>query len=359
MDNKNIVILIPAYNPTEDLIPLSKSLLEKGFQVLVINDGSKSETLDIFKKLDSKVIFIEHPQNMGKGQALKTGFEYIEKNLDVKGVVTADADGQHILEDIENVAHTLLENNDNLILGSRLDTSNMPARSKFGNTITRTIFKLAAKVKVFDTQTGLRGVPSKYLKDFQAIEGQRYEYEINMLLYCAKQKIKIQEINIHTVYLNDNKASSFHVIRDSYKIYKCIFENSDLSTALLYTISSIIAFIIDFVLLLIFEAIANNSYNVHLALFFAAVGARAISSLFNFFFNRIIVFKSKTNFLSSFVKYYLLVLVVLGINVGFLELFKNVLNFPLTPAKLLVEAILFVSNYIIQKLFIFKNKKSN
>ena len=223
MNNKDIAILIPAYNPTIDLIEIVDNLVKRDFKVIVVNDGSNNDSIDIFNKLNKNIILLKHEQNMGKGQALKTGFEYIINNISCIGLITVDADGQHILKDIIKVAENLSGNENSIILGSRLDTDKMLFRSKLGNCLTRIVFKFATKTDVFDTQTGLRGIPFKYLKDLLTIEGQRYEYEINMLLYCTQNSIKIKEIPIETIYLNNNKSSSFNVIKDSFKIYKCIY----------------------------------------------------------------------------------------------------------------------------------------
>ena len=250
MQNEKIVVLIPAYNPTVDLIPLVNSLLNNEFIVVIVNDGSLERTKYIFDKLDKKrITFLVHDINKGKGQALKTGLEYIYNNLPCRGVITADADGQHIIEDIIKISEALKENDNCLILGSRFDTDSMPLGSKIGNRITRFVFRLATHKKVYDTQTGLRGIPFNYIKDFCSIPGQRYEYEINMLIYATKKKINIKEIGIHSIYIDNNKASSFHPFRDSYKIYKCIFKYSYLKIAFPCIITIIILLII---ILLIF-----------------------------------------------------------------------------------------------------------
>ncbi|MBQ8380018.1 MAG: bifunctional glycosyltransferase family 2/GtrA family protein [Clostridia bacterium] len=357
MDNKNITILIPAYNPTKDLIPLTIGLLENNFNVVVVNDGSKEEANEIFNELSEKITFLIHPHNMGKGQALKTGFKYISKNLPCKGVITADADGQHLLEDIIKIANELDTNSSNLILGSRKLDEDTPFRSKFGNSVTRMIFKVATGVTVYDTQTGLRGIPFKFLEDFIKIEGQRYEYEINMLMYCTKNKINMKEITITTVYLDNNKASSFRIIKDSAKIYKCIFKNSGLLQSILFGISAILSFLIDFVLLLVLNTLTKPLFDENLALLISVVGARIISSLFNFFFNRNIVFQNKSNIFKSLVQYYVLAICVLIVNYLLLNLLTIRLEVNLTLAKILVEVILFINNFIIQKTIIFKRKK--
>ena len=228
MKEKNIVILIPAYNPTKDLISLTDELIKNKFTVVVVNDGSNNQTKKTFKKLNKNVILLKHKENMGKGQALKTGFKYILENIKCQGVITADADGQHLFCDIVNIANYMEIDLSSVVLGIRLQNKEMLLKSRLGNSITRMVFKVATGKKVYDTQTGLRGIPFKYLQDFINIEGQRYEYEINMLLYCARNNIAFKEIKIHTVYIDNNKASSFNAVRDSFKIYKCILKNSDL-----------------------------------------------------------------------------------------------------------------------------------
>ena len=361
MNKDNIVALIPAYNPTEDLIPLVDELISNNYLVVVINDGSADRTKYIFDKLDKdKITFLAHDVNKGKGQALKTGFEYIRNNIECVGVVTADADGQHDLEDITKVANELKKDKQNsLVLGSRLDTKSMPFTSKAGNTITRFVFAFATHTKIFDTQTGLRGIPYSLLKKFEDIPGERYEYEINMLLYVAEEKINVIEIGIKSIYLNDNKASSFHPFKDSYKIYKCIFKYSDLSTTSLYILSSVTAFILDFALLFLLKKITTPLFIPFVSLLISVVFARAISSIYNFFMNKIIVFKSKNNLWYSLVKYYCLVLITIVANYLILSLLTNILNWNLALSKLLVEVILFTFNYIVQKLFIFKKIKNN
>lgn len=356
MDNKNITILIPAYNPTEDLIPLTEGLLENNFNVIVINDGSKTEANEIFNKLNKNITFLKHPHNMGKGQALKTGFEYILNNIPCAGVITADADGQHLLSDIINISNELVNNPTKLILGSRKLDDTTPFRSKFGNSLTRGVFKLATGTYIYDTQTGLRGIPFTYLNEFLNIEGSRYEYEINMLIYCAKKKIQMKEITITTVYIDNNKASSFNIVKDSIKIYKCILKNSTLLQSILFGISGILSFLIDFILFLLLALISTPLFSKDIALLISAIGARIVSSIFNFFFNRKVVFQSECNMIISIIKYYLLAIIILIANYFLLKLLSLHLNMNIVLAKILVELILFIFNYFISKLIIFKNK---
>ena len=356
MKEKNIVILIPAYNPTKDLISLTDELIKNKFTVVVVNDGSNNQAKKIFKKLNKNVILLKHKENMGKGQALKTGFKYILENIKCQGVITADADGQHLFCDIVNIADYMNNDLSSVVLGIRLQNKEMLLKSRLGNSITRMVFKVATGKKVYDTQTGLRGIPFKYLQDFINIEGQRYEYEINMLLYCARNNIDFKEIKIHTVYIDNNKASSFNTVKDSFKIYKCILKNSDLLIGILFIISAIISFILDFLFVIAFNKLTSSVPNRDLALLIDVVLARIISSAFNFTFNRNIVFKNKSNIFKSLLQYYILATFTLLLNYTFLDILTvRLFSFDLVISKVFVEILLFIVNYIIQKFIIFKN----
>ncbi len=358
MSKENIVVLIPAYNPTEDLIPLVKELLIKKYIVVIVNDGSNPDKKYIFDKLDKdKITFLEHNVNKGKGQALKTGFEYIKNNIECIGVVTADADGQHLIEDICNVANTLIKNQNSLVLGSRLDTSSMPFNSKFGNTITRFIFKFTTGTKIFDTQTGLRGIPYTFLNELISLPGQRYEYEINMLIYASQNKMDIIEVKIQAIYFNKNKASSFNAVKDSFKIYKCIFKYTNINSVFWYTFGSITAFIIDFaIVLLLNKALLHTSISKDIALLISVLSARALSSIIDFTLSKKLAFKDESNIFKALIKYYSLAISIIIINYLLLNLLTIQLSFNLTFSKLFVELLLFISNYIVQKKFIFKKK---
>jgi len=357
--NVDIAILIPAYNPTHDLISLTNELIKSNYTVVIVNDGSNKKCNNIFNNLNKNAIILKHEENQGKGRALKTGFEYIKNNIECTGVVTADADGQHITEDIINIANKLKKFSNELILGSRKQNKDMMLRSRIGNYITKIIFKLATKTKVYDTQTGLRGIPFEFLEKFIYLKGDRYEYEMNMLIYCIKHKIKITEIPIKTIYINNNKASSFKLIKDSLKIYKSILTDSDLLNIFLFGISAIFSFLIDFTLLLIIKKLMQNLYVEDISLLISVIVARIVSSLFNFIFNRNVVFKNKDSLVKSFIQYYILVLFVMAANYLLLNILSLKLNINLIVSKIIVEVILFIINYIIQKLIIFKKKPNN
>lgn len=225
MELKNIIILIPAYNPPIELISFTTKLLTKGFSnILIVNDGSSKSFEYLFNRLKkTKAIIITHEKNIGKGEALKTGLKYCLKNhQNINGVITADADGQHTIEDITTIA--IQRNKNELILGKRLfNKKDIPFKSKLGNFLSRKAISFVIKQKIYDTQTGLRFIPYEKLKSFSTLPGIKYEYETNMLLYAKKIGLKIKEIDIKTIYINSNKGSHFRPLKDGYRIYKSIF----------------------------------------------------------------------------------------------------------------------------------------
>ena len=167
------------------------------------------------------------------GPPLKTGLAYIEKHCGPNSViVTVDADGQHRANDAMKLCEVARKHPDTLVLGSRKFRGRIPLRSRFGNTVTRLVYRISTGLKVYDTQTGLRAFHKQLLPQMLEIPGARYEYEINVLLEMAKtgvpimeEEIKtgvpIMEEEIETIYLDrDNSSSHFDTVRDSFRVYR-------------------------------------------------------------------------------------------------------------------------------------------
>lgn len=347
-----MVVLIPAYQPDEQLVLLVERLIQNtDYHIIVVNDGSAPDKQTIFKQLPETVTLLEHPQNCGKGRAMKTGMAYIHEHFpETEGVVIVDADGQHLLPDIQRVCAALEANPDAIILGSRQFTGKVPFRSKFGNTVTRYVFAIASGVMVHDTQTGLRAFSVKLIPSLLALKGERYEYEMYMLLGAAEQHIPLKEVYIETVYLDEeNSSSHFNPLRDSFRIYASIIK---------FTASSIIGFLVDYVLVLLLAALFGHfDFKQKIVLLLSAVIARVVSSLCNFFINRRVVFKSDDGVLRTAVKYYAVAALILVLNYLLLNLFNIALSIPLAVAKLIVEALLFALSLALQRFFVFKSKK--
>ena len=325
-------------------------LLEIGFNdIILVNDGSTPERLHYFEDAakNPECTVLTHEQNRGKGAALKTAFDFVAKNRpDSIGVVTADGDNQHAPSDILACALRMEEYKNRIVLGARdFSLSHVPARSKMGNKLTSFVFKATVGLNITDTQTGLRAIPREYLESFCAIEGDRFEYETNMLLEMKKRSIPFFEEKIATVYIDENSSSHFNPIVDSIKIYKTIFK---------YIASSFSSFLIDegafFVLSYIFKE----------SIVLCTVIARIISSLFNFFVNQRLVFESKARFAKTFFKYYALCIPQMLVSAlatkGVSLLLSASAPILVTLIKILIDTLLFFVSYRIQKKWVFKTK---
>ena len=334
--NKKLIVLIPSYEPDENLTKLIKNLNKNKITSIVVDDGSGKDYKEIFDNLDTKVISYEI--NQGKGHALKEGYKYIKDNYKEYVVVTMDSDGQHRIEDALNLYNYILKNDDTLVLGKRPRGEKTPLRSKVGNAITRFVFHLVSGQDVYDTQTGLRAFSNKLIDYMLEVKGERFEYEMNVLLYAKNNKIPIKELEIETIYIDNNSKSHFNAFKDSFKVYKEIIK---------FSLSGIISFLIDYILFIVFKVVLNN-------ITIANVIARTISSTINYIINKNIVFKSNKNIAKSLLEYYGLVIFILLINTLLLNLLSIIIN-PIL-AKLITEIILFIISWLVQKILIFKRK---
>lgn len=343
---KNIYIVIPCYDPDEKIMDKFLSELKKEFtNILIINDGSSEIHDKYFKKLaKSGLEIINNYRNYGKGRALKYAFNYLlNKYPKLEGVVTCDCDGQHTVSDIVKVTKELSENKNKLILGVRsFNDRSVPFRSRFGNHLTRGVFKMFIGLDITDTQTGLRGISKDLMIKFLDTPGERYEYETNMLIKAKNDGIKIKEIVIETVYIEDNKTSHFNPVKDSIKIYRLFLK---------YFLSSLTSFVIDVALFGIFLVVFTN-FDIISRIIIATMFARIISSLWNYFINANLVFKDMS--VRTIIMYYVLVLVQMFISsFVVIELYMET-KISLVILKIIVDALLFIINYIMQKEVIFK-----
>ena len=344
-------ILIPAYNPDGKLLALLEALKKRFGHIVVVNDGS-TIGVDIFDGVRGLGIpVVVHEQNRGKGAALKTGFAWIAENMpECKAVVTADADGQHTPADIEAVAETSLAHPQALTLGVRAFSGSVPFRSRFGNWWTRQFFFLMTGLRIGDTQTGLRGIPTPLIPRMLSLEGDRYEYEMRMLADAKHHAEPPVQVPIETVYIEENASSHFNPLRDSIRIYGALLK---------FCISSVAGFIIDNAVfsVVLLALMKVTSWQRATGVFIALVVARAVSATANYIFNRQLVFNSKTSKRKSFAKYWLLVLAIMGADYVFTIVMSRLFNaqgLEITLIKICSETILFFVSYKIQRCWIFK-----
>lgn len=218
-----IVVVIPSRAPGPELLSLVEEIQAHGLGTLVVvDDGSGPEFDHVFASIAHRpgAHLLHHAVNLGKGRALKTAFNYVLTELhDVSGVVTADSDGQHAAADIAAVARTMISTAaSRVVLGTRSFGGSVPWRSRFGNRITRILFRLFTGVQVTDTQCGLRALPLTVLPELLLLECERYEYEMTVLTHLCRRGVRPVELPIATIYLDGNCASHFDPICDSMRI---------------------------------------------------------------------------------------------------------------------------------------------
>lgn len=357
-----VAAVVPSLNPTRQLTGTVEGLLAAGFaRVILVNDGSRPETEEYFQELDRlpQVTLLTHPVNRGKGAAMKTAFTWLLEHWpDCPGVVTVDGDGQHHPEDALACAQKMLEE-ERVILGCRdFSRPEVPPRSRMGNRITRGVFRVFCGMSLSDTQTGLRAVPRRYLEELTAVAGDRYEYETNMLLALKERRIPWGEIKIRTIYLEENRGSHFHPVRDSWKIYRLI-----LAHFFRYALSSVVSAVADTGLFGLLSALLAGALAGAALTAAATAGARVLSSLLNFSLNRWVVFQSRGPLGRSLARYYALALPMLLaqflLTEGVLRAARISDRETLlrTVIYAVVMAGLFVGSYVIQHRWVFEERK--
>jgi putative flippase GtrA len=340
-----VFVLIPAYQPGGQLPEMVRRLAESPgvCGVVVVDDGSGEQSRAIFDAVGriDKAHVLRHVTNLGKGAALKTGMNYGACAFrDAVGAVTADADGQHRVEDVLAVAEELRAHPDHLVLGSRAFQGAVPFKSRLGNTLTRGLMRLVVGQRLTDTQTGLRGVPLRLIPRLLKLPSTRYEFELDMLLVCKHEHIPIAERRIETIYLEDNRFTHFNPVLDSMRIY--------------------------FVLLrfLIVSLISSGLDNIVFALVYGAwpvilgsqVAGRIGGAIFNYIANKRVVFHSDAPNVHAAPKYVLLVVFSGGVSYGLILLLVSTFGMKVVVAKVLAETLLFTFNFVVQRDFIFTRR---
>jgi glycosyltransferase involved in cell wall biosynthesis len=346
------IVLIPAYKPDVRLPQLVELLRGRDMDILVVDDGGGDAYWPHFERCEALgARVIRHAVNLGKGRALKTGLnEILSAYPGVTGVITADADGQHTPEDIHNVAMALQAHPDTLIVGGRAFRGQVQWKSRAGNALTRAVYRIATGVRIHDTQTGLRGLPLQALPWMMTLPGERYEYEMNMLLKLREYKLSALEIPIDTVYIDQNAGSHFRALRDGMRIYGVILR---------YLTTSLLSFAADYALYLlglgVIGALTPKSFAPYVPTISYAA-ARVCSAFLNYLLTKHAVFGGQGG-RSALWKYYLLAAVQMLLGAGLTSLLAHLTRVPESLAKLPVDAALFCASFFIQRDFVFSAQK--
>ncbi|MGH9629643.1 MAG: glycosyltransferase, partial [Bryobacteraceae bacterium] len=337
------VLVIPAYRPAKSLPALVSELAESGHNVVVVNDGSGPECAGVFAMLSGpRVAVVHHAVNLGKGAALRTGMNHALAHFpDCAGLVTADADGQHLASDILAVSQALNRDPDHLVLGVRSFRGAVPFRSRLGNAVTRRLVQAVIGRRLQDTQTGLRGIPAALVRDLLRLTARGYEFELDMLILSKHLAVPVREVPIETVYLNGNRSSHFHPLRDSMKIYFVLFR---------FSLLSALTSVLD-------NAIFAAAFALGGSVAGAQFIARAIAMVFNYLCARRAVFLSRDSHRHSLPRYVLLVLVNGLLSYALLTFLHSRLGTGVVASKVIAELTLFCASFALQRDFVFTRRR--
>ena len=342
---KKRIALIPSYEPDGALLQVVSELLTHPFIVVVVNDGSNSSFDGIFKQLPSEVHYLSYKENHGKGYALKYGFKYIRDYLKLDTtVVTMDSDGQHKVEDAIRICDAC-EQVGGLVLGSRYFGKGTPFKSRFGNFMARTSFLISTRHKIYDTQTGLRAFNTSLLDMLIHVKGNRYEYEMNVLLEAIRQEVPINEERIETIYLDNNSGTHYNPFKDTWRIFKEVIK---------FSASSLIGFLVDYSVFTLLTLIKPGWEHWVLL---CVILARVVSATVNFTINYNLVFKKRETLWLAFIKYAGLAVFILGCNLLLMWLLYEQAGMNEYLAKIIVEVTLFITSWLVQRLFVFRKRR--
>ncbi len=352
-----IIVVIPTLEPSGQLIDyVDRLLTQSRAEVLVVNDGSAVEYQDIFDEIADKsgCSVLHHEENFGKGVAIKNAVKYLSQHRpDIDAVITADSDGQHSVKDVVRLAERLREKPNDLVLGVREFGEETPKRSLMGNAFSSKALGLLYGIKLGDTQTGLRAISKKYFDWLVALPGERYEYELNMLIYSKNIGLEIDTVTIETIYFDNNSASHFHTVRDGSRVFfhmlKGLFR---------YIGNSLISAMVDISFFTLLFYLTDSFLTATIATTLSAFTARVISSVVDFKLNRKTFASKDTTTRKAYFKYYALWTAQLALSTTLVNV-MNIYFGALQPImKPIVDLILAVLSYKVQLHWVFKAEKS-
>ena len=227
--NDQIAVVIPVYNHGTRISKVVQQVLDLGYPLFVVDDGSDDETPVMLARLHAdRLTILTHSHNRGKGAALLTGFSAAQENY--RWAVTIDADGQHKPEDIEKLLQAVEGKQPTLVLGNRqgMDQDHVPWTSKAGRGFSNFWVWASGGPMVGDSQSGFRLYPLDAVLALD-VEARRFQYEVEVLVKAHRQGIAIVEAPVQVVYQKGSeRISHFHpwqdFLRNSSTFSRLIFE---------------------------------------------------------------------------------------------------------------------------------------
>lgn len=345
-----IPILIPAYRPDNSLLRLVRELDSMNLRrVVIVDDGSGAEFARFFDSLSNEYgcRVVHHSVNLGKGRAIKTGFNYILCHYpDAIGCVTTDCNGSFVPQDIKKIFDSLLENPGELIMGKRVleGSQDYVGKAVTGYKVLQLSFKYLVGVEIHDPQCVLRGIPISYMKKLMTVWGEGYEYDTKMITSCKKFGVSLREIQLQTRYEKRRNVYKYRTIKDNIPIYL---------TFASYIFTSIIATIVDLFLFQTLKGLFNNIKvldDTGMYIPIATGLARTVSAFVNYRLNLRLVFRSKKNSIKTLRKWITLVIVQAALSAAGVTIIHTLLPWSEEVLiKVPVDFILFFLSYYVAK----------
>jgi glycosyltransferase involved in cell wall biosynthesis len=217
-----VCILIPAYNAQETLGSVLKKIEPLKMDTIVVNDGSSDETKRVASENGAQLL--EHPLNLGKGAALRTGFQYIlQKGYQV--VITLDADGQHDPSEIPSLLKIFQSVNPDILIASRAaEFGKMTFLRRFWNRLGVKAVARLCHSDITDSQSGFRLIRTEVLKAVD-LSTSRFETELELLIKACKKGFSVLSVPIKTQKVDGTGSSHFRPVIDTWLVCKIFLRN--------------------------------------------------------------------------------------------------------------------------------------
>ena len=217
-DKEATYVILPAYNEETRIQPVIEEIAEKGYKMVIVNDGSSDNTLKVIRdsqrKYPKNIFIYSHIINRGVGMAMQTGFDAVLK-YNPKYIVNMDSDGQHSVDDLENVLEPLITGRAQAVIGVR-PLKDMPLSRNFANAVMNLLTRIFYGVSVSDSQTGFRAITAEALEKIN-INARGYLISSEFIREVNDNNIPFEEVPIKTIYTPETQAKGTNVT-EAFKI---------------------------------------------------------------------------------------------------------------------------------------------
>jgi glycosyltransferase involved in cell wall biosynthesis len=213
--SERYAVLIPAYNAQRTVAPVIAQARLELEPVVVIDDGSVDSTGEVARAVGATVL--RHERNRGKGGALKTGFAWaLENGFD--GVITLDADGQHLPTQIPRFIEAREESGADLIIGGRSHLfGQMLPRRRMANRFSAWTISIAAGKRVTDSQSGFRFYSARMLRALK-LRTDGFDMESEVIVRAGRRGFSIVTIPIELGFVDGLSTSHYKPLKDTLRI---------------------------------------------------------------------------------------------------------------------------------------------